>query len=56
MLVQLFRGMCCLSVVDDFRALSRFNLRELCAVGGEAEAEGAANDTAEESQPAWKNL
>ncbi len=24
--------MCCLAVVDDFRALARFNLRELCAV------------------------
>lgn len=39
-LVQLFKSMCCLAVVDDFRALSRFNLRELCA---EHEVEGGGN-------------
>lgn len=28
-LVQLFKSMCCLSVVEDFRTLARFNIREL---------------------------
>lgn len=43
-LVQLFKSMCCLAVVDDFRALSRFNLRELCAVEEEGGAQEAAPD------------